>query len=228
MGILEKFEQRVNRLVSGNFSEMFDSHVQPLEIASALQTEIHEKAVTVGAGRTVVPNKFLIELSLEDFENMADYQKLLVNELTTVIREYVVSESLTTVGTIEIIMKHDEDLTEGIFRITSNVEDATGAALDSPVVATGRRGPHIVIAGFAYPLTRQRTVIGRGTDADIRIDDAGASRRHCEIELTSPITITDLGSTNGTFVHNEKITKRSLSADTEITIGNTTIQFRMQ
>ena len=227
MGILEKFEQRVNRLVSGNFSEMFDSHVQPLELASALQTEIHERAVTVGAGRTVVPNKFLIELSLSDYSNFSEYEKLLISELTTAIREYVVAENLTTVGTIEILIKSDDDLTEGVFRITSNVEDATGAALDSPIVSTGRRGPHVVIAGFAYPLTRQKTVIGRGTDADIRIDDPGASRRHCEIELTSPITIADLGSTNGTYVHNEKITKRSLSSDTEIIIGNTTISFRI-
>ena len=228
MGLLEKFEQRVNRLVSGNFAEMFDSHVQPLEIASALQTEIHEKAVSVGAGRTVVPNKFLIELSKSDYKNFADYEKLLVGELTTVIREYVVSENYTTVGTMVIEMKTDDDLIEGVFRITSSVEDAMGQALESPVVSTGRRGPHLVIAGFAYPLTRTKTVLGRATDADIRIDDAGASRRHCEIELTSPITITDLGSTNGTWIHNEKITTRSLLSDTDITIGNTTIQFRMQ
>jgi hypothetical protein len=228
VGLLEKFEQRVNRLVSGNFAEMFDSHVQPLEIASALQTEIHEKAVSVGAGRTVVPNKFLIELSKSDYKNFADYEKLLVGELTTVIREYVVSENYTTVGTMVIEMKTDDDLIEGVFRITSSVEDAMGQALESPVVSTGRRGPHLVIAGFAYPLTRTKTVLGRATDADIRIDDSGASRRHCEIELTSPITITDLGSTNGTWIHNEKITTRSLLSDTDITIGNTTIQFRMQ
>lgn len=228
MGLLEKFEQRVNRLVSGNFAEMFDSHVQPLEIASALQTEIHEKAISVGAGRTVVPNKFLVELSKSDYKNFADYEKLLVGELTTVIREYVVSENYTTVGTMVIEMKTDDDLIEGVFRITSSVEDAMGQALESPVVSTGRRGPHLVIAGFAYPLTRTKTVLGRATDADIRIDDAGASRRHCEIELTSPITITDLGSTNGTWIHNEKITTRSLLSDTDITIGNTTIQFRMQ
>lgn len=228
MGLLEKFEQRVNRLVSGNFAEMFDSRVQPLEIASALQTEIHEKAASVGAGRTVVPNKFVIELSKSDYQNFADYEKLLLTELTTVIREYVVTENYTTVGTMVIEMKTDDDLIEGVFRITSSIEDAMGQALDSPVVSTGRRGPHLVIAGFAYPLTRTKTVLGRATDADIRIDDAGASRRHCEIELTSPITITDLGSTNGTWIHNEKITTRSLLSDTDITIGNTTIQFRMQ
>jgi hypothetical protein len=170
----------------------------------------------------------VIELSKSDYQNFADYEKLLLTELTTVIREYVVTENYTTVGTMVIEMKTDDDLIEGVFRITSSIEDAMGQALDSPVVSTGRRGPHLVIAGFAYPLTRTKTVLGRATDADIRIDDAGASRRHCEIELTSPITITDLGSTNGTWIHNERITTRSLLSDTDITIGNTTIQFRMQ
>ena len=48
-------------------------------------------------------------------------------------------------------------------------------------------------------------VIGRGNDADLRIDDPGVSRKHIEIRVEEPqdlggqprITVHDLGSTNG-------------------------------
>jgi pSer/pThr/pTyr-binding forkhead associated (FHA) protein len=86
----------------------------------------------------------------------------------------------------------------------------------------------LVIDGFAHPLTRQRTTLGRGTDADIRIDDNGVSRRHCEIELTSPAVLRDLGSTNGTWVQGQRVSEVTLNTDVDINIGSTTVQFRMR
>ena len=37
------------------------------------------------------------------------------------------------------------------------------------------------IGGKRYPLIKSRTVIGRGSDADITVDDTGISRKHVEI-----------------------------------------------
>jgi hypothetical protein len=47
----------------------------------------------------------------------------------------------------------------------------------------------------------QALVIGRGLEADIRVDDEFASRRHCRVQLVGATpTVTDLGSRNGTPV----------------------------
>ena len=47
--------------------------------------------------------------------------------------------------------------------------------------------------------------IGRGEDADVQLRNAAVSKRHARIDLGPRSTVTDLGSTNGTYVHGERI-----------------------
>lgn len=70
------------------------------------------------------------------------------------------------------------------------------------------------------------TVIGRGKEANLKVPLALVSRRHCEIrERDGRLFIRDLGSLNGTFVNNYKITnEQPLLPGELITIG--TVTFR--
>ena len=63
MGVLDKFEKGVERVVSTAFAKAFKSEVKPVELASALRREVDDRAAVVGRDRTVVPNEFTIELS---------------------------------------------------------------------------------------------------------------------------------------------------------------------
>lgn len=58
-----------------------------------------------------------------------------------------------------------------------------------------------------FPLNEgEKVSIGRGSEADIVIDNTAISRRHISIESTSGIyLVSDLGSKNGTFVDGRKI-----------------------
>ncbi len=81
--------------------------------------------------------------------------------------------------------------------------------------------------GRPYELTRSVVVIGRGTEADIVLDDAGASRRHAEVHsVDDRVRIIDLGSTNGTFVDGQKVPVATLREGSVITIGRTRLVFR--
>jgi two-component system response regulator AtoC len=57
---------------------------------------------------------------------------------------------------------------------------------------------------FALPKAGD-IVIGRGTEADIRIDDASISRKHAMLSIGPKIRIKDLGSANGTRVANRAL-----------------------
>ena len=84
------------------------------------------------------------------------------------------------------------------------------------------------IGGKRYPLTKSRTVIGRGSDADITIDDTGTSRRHVEILWDGKRgQVNDLGSTNGSKLNGQPLTKAPLPPDSIIEIGRTRIIFRV-
>lgn len=226
MGILDRFEERVDRLVNGAFARAFASEVQPVEIASALQHEVTDRALIVGKGRTVVPNLFTVDLSPADHERLTAYADALRSELAGVVREHISEQRYITLGPVRIEFALDPELNTGIFRVNAEVKEGQGAE-ESPLPGLSK-GPHLVVEGQVFPLTRQRTVLGRGSDADIRVEDSGVSRRHCEIRLSNPPVLVDLGSTNGTWVQGERVTERELGSDLDFTIGNTTIQFRIR
>ena len=60
--------------------------------------------------------------------------------------------------------------------------------------------------GHRYALGTNTLLVGRGDDCDLRIPDHSVSRRHAEIEpSTQGFVVTDLGSTNGTFVNDQPL-----------------------
>lgn len=57
------------------------------------------------------------------------------------------------------------------------------------------------------PLMAKPLVLGRLPDCDMVLSNTRVSKRHCRIELLSneSVEITDLNSTNGTFLHNRRL-----------------------
>jgi len=80
--------------------------------------------------------------------------------------------------------------------------------------------------GEMYPLLENREIVlGRNPTNNIFIRDKNVSREHCQIVVTQgSCVLTDLQSTNGTFVNGERVTQRELKAQDEIRIGTTLLQ----
>jgi diguanylate cyclase (GGDEF)-like protein len=79
--------------------------------------------------------------------------------------------------------------------------------------------------GELYKLPQHKAVrIGRGEEADIRLDDEGISRLHCSLETSGEDAILrDLGSQNGTFVGGERTAERVLVNGDRVQIGAATM-----
>jgi pSer/pThr/pTyr-binding forkhead associated (FHA) protein len=78
-----------------------------------------------------------------------------------------------------------------------------------------------------YPVAAGQTLtIGRKHSNDIVIDSLAVSGNHARIEpLATTFVLRDLGSTNGTFVNEQKIAIHNLQHDDIIFIGNHTLAF---
>jgi len=71
------------------------------------------------------------------------------------------------------------------------------------------------------PITHARTLIGRLDDCQLRIPSVRVSRHHCEIvHDQGTLTLRDLGSSNGTYLNQSKITESELSAGDLIAVGS--------
>ncbi|MFF8832003.1 FhaA domain-containing protein [Streptomyces sp. NPDC015131] len=274
MGVLKRFEQRLEGLVNGTFAKVFKSEVQPVEIAGALQRECDNNASIWNRDRTVVPNDFIVELSAPDYERLSPYSGQLGDELAGLVRDYAKQQRYTFMGPIKVHLEKADDLDTGLYRVrsrtlASSTSQSPGPAAHggaapaqgarpggygyppagappmpaAPPPGSGSRpagrpagapGPApgaqvrrwIEINGTRHQISRPTLVLGRSTEADVRIDDPGVSRRHCEIRTGTPSTIQDLGSTNGIVVDGQHTTRATLRDGSRIVVGSTTIVYR--
>jgi len=115
--------------------------------------------------------------------------------------------------------------------------DATGLHSASAVGGAhiAQRAPRLVVErapghepGMIYDLD-SRLVLGRGENADIRIEDPFASARHALIyEQGNAVVIEDLGSTNGTYLNEELLqTPRPLHPGDRVRIGDSEFSFEV-
>lgn len=225
VGVLDKFEKGVERVVSGAFAKAFRSEVKPVEIASAIRRVMDERAAAVTRERTVVPNDFRVSLSEPDLAQVQTWgEEALAEEMVTTATEHASRQRYTFVGPVSVVFEEDPELTQGRFTVRS--ETIRGAAAPATVAAPSRQHPILDIDGQRYLLTGPVTVLGRGSDSDIVVDDPGVSRRHLEIRVTPEgVIATDLGSTNGTYVEGHSITAATLVDGNTLTIGRTRILF---
>ncbi len=156
MGVLQRFEHRLEGMVEGAFARAFKSELQPVEIASAVQREMDDRAAIVAQGRTLVPNDFVVELAGADYERLDVYADSLGIELATLAREHAREQGYSFVGPVRMRFEGVPDLTTGTFRIRSGVIRGTTVedgeirrpASDLPRPAGGFAGtPRLLVSG---------------------------------------------------------------------------------
>jgi pSer/pThr/pTyr-binding forkhead associated (FHA) protein len=83
-------------------------------------------------------------------------------------------------------------------------------------------------AGDTVPLDEVPILIGRATDAAIRLDDDYVSTRHAQIGVAQDTYyVEDLGSTNGTYIGSQRITQATaLQLGTRVRVGKTTLELK--
>ncbi len=82
------------------------------------------------------------------------------------------------------------------------------------------------LLGKRFLLDRPRLQVGRGADCAIMLDGDSVSRKHCHFERRGQRWwVVDDGSTNGTYLNEEKITANPLVNGDQIKVGPTILKF---
>lgn len=239
MGLFDRVEKSIEGAVNGVFARAFKGDVQPVEIAARLQRELDAEAKLLSRDKRLVPNNFTVGLSPRDYERLVPYAKTLNAEIVPELRDHAAERRYVFNGPIVIDYEQDDTLPTGRFTVSSSAQsrvdadqtDQRGSGQGSHQpgrgVGTLRRSALVLeVNGVRHPLTPPGLVIGRGSEADLRINDPGVSRKHAMIHVWGEgddvqVSIEDLGSTNGITVNGTKCRQASLGDGTRLEIGTT-------
>lgn len=254
MGVFDRVERRLEGAVNGVFARAFKGDVQPVEIAARLQRELDAEAKLMSRERRLVPNEFVVRLSQHDYDRLAPYGKTLMNELLPELKSHAQSMGYVFNGAIMIHLELDDSLPTGRFTISSSAvaqpaqgavaapsagaqpagtpadaDQAAEATATMPTVAeeaTARSRMVLEVGGVRHPLQPPGLVVGRGADADLRVDDPGVSRRHAKIRVVPrggslAMDIVDLGSTNGVVLNGQNVQQGPVGEGSRIELGHT-------
>ncbi len=233
-GVLQRFERRLEGAVTSAFARAFRSAVQPVEIAAALQREVDNSAQILSRERQLVPNDFTVELSPTDYDRLTPFGGTLAQELAAMVQEHAHEQRYTLTGPVEISFVKAGDLGTGRFRVrsrtTASVTPVAGQRLTE--TAVHKASVTLEVNGLKHPLSAPGVVIGRGADAQLRIEDPGISRRHAHLRIQDTlggpaVTIVDLGSTNGVILDGRRVDEAPVRDGSQIRLGNTTMTVRV-
>jgi len=131
VGVLQKFERRLEGLVEGAFAKVFKGVVEPVEVAGALQREAAAHKAIVGINRILVPNDYTVELGASDHERLQPYEQPLGAELGAMLEEHAQEQGWSFIGPVRVRLERSDSLDTGVFRVRSGV-----AAAGEPVVGS--------------------------------------------------------------------------------------------
>ena len=216
MSIARKLERRLERLIEGASSAIFRGKVDAIELANRLVREA-DLSTTEGPAGDVAPNVYRIVMHASDLGD-SEVTNHVVTELVHVIESTAVERGWRLEGPTQVTLASDPSTTQGSVHISTAV--APGAR---PVWGTLSG-----VRGVNHDLTRNRLLIGRDEDADVRLAEWEASRRHALLwREAGRVWIADLGSTNGTFIGADRINgTRALETNNLLTFGAESFTYR--
>ncbi|MCE5287622.1 MAG: FHA domain-containing protein [Nocardiaceae bacterium] len=245
MGIVDRFERKLQGAVGDAFARVFRGAVLPQEVEAALKQEASGNVQTLEGGHKLAPNSYVITVNSSDHERLANDRALTVRAFSRHLEDYIREQGWQTYGDIQVTFEASEVLHTGQFRTSGlvdpdvvNPDARSRASAPPPPPSSGARsmpstetsqaaaatlfledGSH-----RAYRLKDGVNVVGRGQDADFRLPDTGVSRRHFEVHWDgSTAVLRDLGSTNGTLVNGHPVREWQLANNDVIRAGNSEI-----
>jgi hypothetical protein len=240
MSALSRFESFMENMVEGSVARLFRSPVQPAEIAKRLERAM-ETQQTISVRRVIVPNIYRAFLNPQDFKALGLIRAEMEREMATYLAELAQERGFTMLEHPRVVLAEDADVPrrgiQVIAELASSAPPAMGndrtqifqSSVGAAPQAQARGRLLLATSGGAHPISLESTplTIGRGLNNDIILEDTRVSRHHAQLRYQARrFWIADLGSTNGTYVNDEKVAERSLRDGDVISLGGLELTFK--
>ena len=243
---LSFLERSLERVFERSSARIFRAPIHRVVVERRVERAMEERRRRTG-DRIVVPDAFVVELRPGDLDMLADEAggpEELASALAGAALTFARAHGYTMRRLPTVTLVPEPDAPAGDARVAC-VDDgpvAGGAARsdrrrspvsDATMVLEVPRAPSVLATlEVRDPSGRVRrvtvgdapVVIGRDGACDLVLADGRVSRRHARIAPRGGfLVLSDLGSTNGTYIRDERISEVALGPGDVITLGDTTI-----
>ena len=225
MSLLDQFEVQFNELSYGEIVDGELSELQPVELAGIINQEISRIQIELSPSENVE----LIQLSLSphDFRRLAKFETLLKDGLEDLVHKTGELKRIDSITNTKIEIDKDSNLEQGVAKSTPVItfESPLATFTEEFVEEIIQTKVYILdINGLKKDLQPGTYTLGRGTEVDIQIHDPGISRKHLSIQVDEKVVVTDLNSTNGTYLGNDRVMELIVDDTITFRVGVTEIR----
>src|ERR687887_2426398 len=143
MHAITRFESFLEGLVERSFARLFRARIQPVEIAKRLAREM-EAGRIVGVSSVIVPNRYSVSLSDQDYAVFAPIRSSLEQEMARYLAKFAYERGYATTAPPEVHIASDSTLRpRHIVAVGQLTEPAPGAALSTEPLEHTRLMPRM-------------------------------------------------------------------------------------
>jgi len=139
VGLVQRFERRLEGLVGDAFARVFGGQVVPQEVALALQRQAEDNVRELAGGRLLAPNHYVVTLGPTDHEKLASDEQEITRLLANCVSEHLAEHGWETYGNVVVSLQRSDALHTGQFRTSSSVDPDASVRQASPHRYAGDR-----------------------------------------------------------------------------------------
>jgi hypothetical protein len=133
LGIVSRFERRLQGAVGDGLARVFGGGVVPKEVESALQREAADQCRPAGGGVMLVPNSYVISINPSDYNELASDHDLAVRAFSKHLEDYIAEQGWQTYGEVRVAFEPSPTLHIGQFRTRGTVDPDVGRHPPDPM-----------------------------------------------------------------------------------------------
>ncbi|WP_040793832.1 DUF3662 and FHA domain-containing protein [Nocardia higoensis] len=126
MGIVSRFERRLQGAVGDVFARVFGGSVVPQEVEAALQREAADNVQDVGGGHLLAPNSYVITINSADHQQLDADHDLTTRAFAKHLQDYIRDQGWQTYGEVHVAFEASPTLHTGQFRASGRVDPDVG------------------------------------------------------------------------------------------------------
>ncbi|MBF6320899.1 DUF3662 domain-containing protein [Nocardia cyriacigeorgica] len=128
MGIVSRFERRLQGAVGDVFARVFGGSVVPQEVEAALQREAADHVQELGGGHLLAPNSYVITINSSDHQQLDADHDLTTRAFAKHLQDFIREQGWQTYGEVHVAFEASPTLHTGQFRASGRVDPDVGRA----------------------------------------------------------------------------------------------------